>query len=110
MTTNIERAAEVIRRVDGNHTLGAGALAEALADAGRLMADLPEPVITHLEDVGVDLPIWETENYAVGCLPGYGITIETPSHGNPTTPEETRKVAYALLAAANYVEQEQDNE
>ena len=36
MTTNIDRAAETIRRVDGDHTLGAGALAEALADEGLL--------------------------------------------------------------------------
>lgn len=43
MTTNINRAAEVIRQVDGDHTLGAGALAEALADAGRLAPNLPEP-------------------------------------------------------------------
>ena len=39
-TNNIDRAAEVIRRVDGDHTLGAGALAEALADAGLLAPDL----------------------------------------------------------------------
>ena len=43
MTNNIDLAAEVIRRVDGDHTLGAGALAEALADAGLLTPDLPEP-------------------------------------------------------------------
>ena len=40
MTNNIDLAAEVIRRVDGDHTLGAGALAEALAEAGRLAPDL----------------------------------------------------------------------
>ena len=43
MTENIDRAAQVIRQVDGDHTLGAGALAEALADAGLLTPDLPEP-------------------------------------------------------------------
>ena len=42
MTSNIDRLAEVIRRVDGDHTLGAGALAEALDDAGCRMSDVPE--------------------------------------------------------------------
>lgn len=43
MSDNIDRLSEAIRRVDGDHTLGAGALAEALADAGCRMLDLPEP-------------------------------------------------------------------
>ena len=36
MSDNIDHLAQVIRQVDGDHTLGAGALAEALADAGLL--------------------------------------------------------------------------
>jgi hypothetical protein len=34
MSTDIDRLAALIREVDGNHTLGASALAEALIDAG----------------------------------------------------------------------------
>lgn len=41
MSTDIDRLAALIREVDGNHTLGASALAEALTERG---VQLPGPV------------------------------------------------------------------
>lgn len=106
MTTSIELAAAEIRRVDGNHTLGAGALAEALADAGRLMPVTPAPdtcgtwVVNGLEVNAADkdgevLIEWEDESdYAY-----YGTQTRTL--------RLSRDQVIAILAASNHSEQEQ---
>lgn len=103
---NVDRAAEEIRRVDGNHTLGAGALAEALADAGLLMPDLPKPDLKGG---------WRTE--VIGAGKGF-FAVRTPGVVDfvssagvySNTPETIRREALRMLAAANHAEQEQGNE
>ena len=78
---------------------------EALAKAGLIMPDMPEPsyVVTECDE---QYPVWE---------PGsdYSIEKEAPGevtvsyHGEPAeplTPQEARKLAHALLAEANYQE------
>ena len=96
MTNNIDRIAEVIRRVDGDHTLGAGALAEALDDAGCRMLNLPEPIIN--ADDGN--PEWHADDYTVEVDRGMvGLWIPDGTDWGQT-PNQARTLALALLAAA----------
>lgn len=88
--------------------------AEALADAGLLAPDLPEPV-GHLRDTG---EAWWRLADAVGIHVGqvwayskHGtIDLALPEKLTELTPEEARGVAHALLAAANHAEKETPNE
>lgn len=79
---------------------------EALAKAGLIMTDLPEPsyTVTECEE---EYPVWEPGS-------GYSIEKEAPGevtvsyHGEPAeplTPQEARELAHALLAAANHTEE-----
>ncbi|HAT1184793.1 TPA: hypothetical protein I8V37_002524 [Corynebacterium striatum] len=80
--------------------------AQALADAGLIMTDLPEPsyTVTECEE---EYPVWEPGS-------GYSIEKEAPGevtvsyHGEPAeplTPQEARSLAAALLAAASHTEE-----
>ena len=96
MTSNIDRAAEVIRQVDGDHTLGAGAIAEALADAGLLTPHLPEP--TRIQPDGS--PEWASASHATIGVDGNLVY----SDGALLTPGEAREEAAMILAAADHAE------
>ena len=118
MTTNIERAAEVLRD-DKHYKMGphgeqflTSEAAHSLADAGRLMPDLPAP---HTVDRYPGSVCWEvcTDPSAaarrhVGVRVDHMHRIKTNITGE-VTPDEAREAAYSLIAAANYAEQEQDN-
>lgn len=78
---------------------------EALAKAGLITPDMPEPsyVVTECDE---QYPVWEPGS-------GYSIEKEAPGevtvsyHGEPAeplTPQEARNLALALLAAAQYAE------
>ena len=114
MTNNIDRIAEVIRRVDGDHTLGAGALAEALAAAGRRAPNLPEP---HTFPNGERE--WYTPDGWVNLDTDGTITMVADERDEDdiaagaemepgelafTRISEARNLALALLAAADYAE------
>ena len=99
MTNIIDRAAEVIRQVDGDHTLGAGALAEALADAGLLTPYLPEP--TRIQPDGS--PEWTSASHATIGVDGNLVY----SDGALLTPGEAREEAAMILAAAAHAERNQ---
>lgn len=116
MTTNTERVAAEIRRVDGNHTLGAGALAEALADAGLIMPDLPAPAYEGSTTWCVPGEHeWQTDTYKGEVM----LEVDVEEAGNfcPSTVtktwfmqrDEARALAMALLAAADYAERGQGN-
>ena len=111
--SNQDRAAEVIRTwqqrhkgiMDSNPDWAAQNLAGDLNQAGLLAPDLPEPsyIVTECE---YEYPVWE-------CGSRYSIEEETPGYitifdeGEPAeslTLQEARKVAHALLAAADYAE------
>lgn len=104
MTTNIDLLAKAIRRVDGDHTLGAGALAEALDDAGCRMLNLPEPIIN--ADDGN--PEWHADEYTVDVDQGRAwVNLWTPDGTHwKQTPNQARNLIIALLAAADYAEKE----
>lgn len=78
---------------------------EALAKAGLLAPDLPEP-----NDPGIFVPDGKgwipggPHGPSVWTAPGSPIMVQRIEPGD-LTPEEARGVAYALLAAANYSEE-----
>ncbi|MGV0870051.1 hypothetical protein [Corynebacterium kalidii] len=110
MKTHIDRAAEIILRYAG--VLGATRArqadaayraARALAEAGHLAPDLPEP-----DETGrrwkVDykhLPVSHTSTS------GNQVTLRTSYGWWHTDPAEAKSLAYALLAAADYAERNQ---
>lgn len=79
---------------------------EALAKAGLLAPDLPEP-----NDPGIFVPDGKgwipggALGPSVWTAPGSPIMVQRIEPGD-LTPEEARGVAYALLAAAQYAEEE----
>ncbi|KGM18159.1 hypothetical protein MA47_09775 [Corynebacterium auriscanis] len=82
-------------------------LAEVLYDAGLLAPDLPKPESPGDSDITEWLPLepsWDKPN--VWITPGGRIMTQNVDPGN-YTPHEARKVALALLAAANHAEQGQ---
>lgn len=129
MTNNIDRAAEVIRRVDGDHTLGAGALAEALADEGLLRPPASErytstitdlPSFSAHEDSPVNGPHIEAsieKRYRKGAHTTVArVYIDlNGEHGSTymnfdTNPEWCRTAAAILLDLANALETIQEKE
>ena len=107
MTTNIDRAAEILgveqRRLgypDGGLPYAA---AQALADANPplLMPNLPKPTDQYV-------PEWESpsnEHHAVSTNKSGTIRIWGPT--SEYTPKESRDLALALLAAADCAEKNQ---
>lgn len=103
---NLHRAFEAIAAANDGFTAPEvipGKALENLHYAGLITPDAPQP---YFEYAGG--PIWEVNN-------GYSIEKERPGeitvsyHGEPAepiTPQEARQLAAALLAAANYAEEE----
>lgn len=106
--TNQKRAAEVIEEAMGEVAMGYPSMlpeiAQALADAGLLMIDLPEPQFDHIdrwESSGVSL-FRGRRTLELYVAADYGDLPET------LEPDEARDTALALLAAANYIERNQE--
>lgn len=103
MTTS-DRAADVIRAHGTNPCNEPECIAQDLADAGLLAPDPPEPDGTSINGT----PVWRADK----CL----MTTVTRNPNQVRmwivdvgevayTPQDARKQAYMLLAAANYAEQ-----
>lgn len=101
--SNIDKAARIVRdlsEVDGE-TIGyahAHNIAHALADAGLLMPELPEPTSSGWE---VGTPLVKEVTLGVGAkvaLLPQGVEFQE-TH---ITPTEARDLALALLTAAQY--------
>ena len=79
-------------------------IADALADAGLLAPDLPEP-----NDTGIFIPDGKgwlpggPHGPSVWTAPGGRVMVQRLEPGD-LTPEEAREVAHALLAAADEAE------
>lgn len=112
--SNKEHAAETIYKTlsgqYGDFRIPTDA-AQALADAGLLAPDLPQP-----DELGVlgkyDMAEWlplgtGLENPIVWTAFGAGCVMIQRIESGQLTPGEAREVAHALLAAANYTEDEQ---
>lgn len=84
--------------------------AQALEEAGLLMPDLPQPDelgISGKYDMAEWLPLGTgLENPIVWTAFGAGRVMIQRIEPGQLTPGEAREVAHALLAAANYAEQE----
>lgn len=96
MTTNIDRAAEVIQKKLGVMTLSAEDTACRLADAGLLAPYLTEP--TRIQPDGS--PEWTSASHATIGVDGNLVY----SDGALLTPGEAREEAAMLLAAADHAE------
>ena len=107
--SNFDRAVKALNDVDEaiDHLADNEAYVTALQAAGLLMPDLPED-----NDRTVFAPGgkgWCIGDVSVWTAPGTPVMIQRVEPGD-LSPASTRKLAYALLAAADYVEKEQDNE
>ena len=101
---NVDEASQIIAEAVGD-TMLTDVAAKALADAGLLMPDLPEPVEkfttgdaswTLVGKAAVDS--WHDDGGPVVAL--------RAGRGRYLTPAEARQLAYILLAAANHAEGE----
>lgn len=102
--SNIDRAGEVIatamEEVAHGYPSMPGVIAQALADAGLLAPDLPEPTDR-------SIPEWEmpnNEHHAVS-VSRYG-TVRIWGDTSGYEPAEARALAAALLSAAAWAEQQ----
>ena len=108
MTTNIERAAEIIedhlaRSEVAGYAPNSDHLAQALAAENLLMPDLPEKERDGRWNVAhKHLPISHTSTT------GTQVTIRTASGWWHTDWDEARSLGLALLAAADYAERNQE--
>ena len=81
-------------------------LANALADAGLLAPDTPQPFFEHGNGPNWEIPINDQGGGVATVRTLIGdVFIERHGHGFITNPEEARKISAALLAAANYSEE-----
>lgn len=104
MTTNIERAVRTLIG-EGMSDAEAHRYAQALADAGRLKPDLPKPMQTIN-------PRWAKFNEHIEASYGSVLVYFADNFGEESeslTPAEAREEAAYLEAAADYVEQEQND-
>lgn len=108
MTTS-DRAADVIRNHGTDTCQEPECIAQDLADADLLAPDLPEPD-EHGKSGQFHMAEWlplgtGLENPIVWTAAGAGRVMIQRIEPGELNPNETHKVALALLAAANYAEQ-----
>lgn len=101
MTTNIDRATHVINETYADEYvkphMTPPKVAQALADAGLLMPDLPETSET-------DGLIYFGDDGKTYALPDGRVAVLHGDWWSYATAEELRNHAYALLAAADHTE------
>lgn len=107
MTTNIDRAADVIAGCwpngRGVRKDDAIVLARALADAGLRVLDLPEPrMIGRRGPLGGLRAEW---GIGFDTVIADGPNVRAGRYLHPLTPEQARDLGYALLAAADHAEE-----
>ena len=107
--SNFDRAVKALNDVDEaiNHLADNEAYVTALQAAGLLMPDLPEA-----NDPGIFVPGgkgWRMGDVSVWTAPDSPVMVQNVEPGD-LSPASSRQLAYALLAAADYAEKEQDNE
>src|SRR5690625_1130588 len=110
--SNFDRAVEALDAVDIyiDHLTdndANDAYVTALEAAGLLAPDLPKA-----NDPGIFVPSgkgWRMGEISVWTAPDSPVMIQNVEPGD-LSPTSTRELAYALLAAADYAEKEQDNE
>ena len=108
--SNFDRAVEALNDVGEyiDYLEGNIAYVTALQAAGLLMPDLPKPEVRHLEEVNTDVLAWKSDHIEVGVYKNR-IAMDDPIDSG-MTPDESRRLALALLAACEYAEKEKENE
>lgn len=106
---NIDRAAHVINETYSDEYvkphMAPPKVAQALADEGLLMPDLPEPTRWKQNEE----PEWDACDTTVSPAGHGGRIIVEDSDGRwKASAEDIRDLAYALLAAADYAERNQE--
>jgi hypothetical protein len=111
MTTNIDRAAEHLDSLDRLYDYASGQeptnaeRAQALADNGYLMPDLPEPTRWKQNEE----PEWDACETTVSPAGYEGrVIVEDAEDRWEASAEDIRALALALLAAADYAERNQE--
>lgn len=116
MTTNIDRAARAVWEASRGvgeplSVIASDHIAAALADATPplLMPDLPEPTNWTQEHYS-NLPTWFDLDVTVkkGAVEFHHGGYTTGENDEIYSPASARDLAYALLAAANYAEKNQE--
>lgn len=101
--TNQERAAHIVRSmITVENPTHCQDIVQTLADAGLLMPDLPEPVKNYESVFTVASPLLD-------CRSVQAIGDQVAIHGYKSrhaSSGDTRRFAYALLAAANLAEEQ----
>ena len=113
--TNLDQAAQVIydevnqtwERGEILTTAGeAERLANALADAGLIAPDTPQPFFEHRHGPNWEIPINDQGGGVATVRTLIGdVFIERHGHGFITNPAEAKQLAAAILAAAYYSEE-----
>ena len=108
--SNFDRAVEALNDVDVIYgaLVGNENYATVLEERGLLMPDLPKPEVRHLEEVNTDVLAWKSDHIEVGVYKDR-IAMDDPIESG-MTPDESRRLALALLAACEYAEKEQSND
>ena len=104
--SNFDRAVKVLNDVGEyiDYLEGNIAYVTALQAAGLLMPDLPKPEVRHLEEVNTDVLAWKSDHIEVGVYKNR-IAMDDPIDSG-MTPDESRRLALALLAACEYAEKD----
>lgn len=115
--SNLDKAAEVIRtwqsrhktEMDNHPDWAAQNLAGDLHNAGLLAPDLPEPsnIIEEDEEGGDKRICWSAPGCDIELVPGEMIVTYEHQAGHEI--EHAQQIGLALLAAANYTEEENDD-
>lgn len=110
MTDTVRKAADILYQRSGVEGHAAQTAcqkhAQALHDAGLLAPDLPEPsnIIEEDEEGGDKRICWYPPGCGVELVPGEMIVTYEHQAGHEI--EHAHQIALALLAAANYTEEE----
>ena len=104
--SNFDRAVKVLNDVGEyiDYLEGNIAYVTALEAAGLLAPDLPKPEVRHLEEVNTDVLAWKSDHIEVGVYKNR-IAMDDPIDSG-MTPDESRRLALALLAACEYAEKD----
>ena len=104
--SNFDRAVKALNDVGEyiDYLEGNIAYVTALQAAGLLMPDLPKPEVRHLEEVNTDVLAWKSDHIEVGVYKNR-IAMDDPIDSG-MTPDESRRLALALLAACEYAEKD----
>nr|DAS51630.1 MAG TPA: hypothetical protein [Caudoviricetes sp.] len=112
MTDTVRKAADILYQRSGVEGHAAWTAcqehAQALHDAGLLAPDLPEPTFSFSDGTKAWFVEDDEEGYCIGATYIFNgeILLHTAAERVKGAPSQMRKIALALLAAANHAQEE----